>query len=177
MSIDRPRRIFRSSRQSARRSGIPRGLISGLLGATAGAALMFAGVSTGLFDHALPSIDEISAKSGQVLVIDGETLRVGATVIRLSGVAAPARGQACAAGPDCGGRATAALAGLLHDRDVVCRFSGSGSVARPAARCEADGRDINAALVEIGWARALSPKLDPMQTDAQAHRRGMWVAG
>lgn len=111
------------------------------------------------------------------MVIDGETLRLGTAIVRLSDLAAPARGQACAAGPDCGSRAAAALASLVKDHQVTCQIAVHDQGERLIARCQAGGRDINAALVEIGWARAVSPSLDALQTDARAHRRGMWLAG
>lgn len=177
MSIDRPRRIFRGARHPAGRGKLALGLTVGLLAVAGSAALMFAEVSRDVFTRSTPAVVELTAEAGQIAVIDGETLRVGGTVIQLNGVSAPARGQACAAGPDCGGRAAAALAALLHDRRIVCVIVPSSATGPLSARCEADGRDINAALVEIGWAKAVSPKFDPMQTDAQTHRRGMWVSG
>ena len=104
-------------------------------------------------------------RPAQVIVIDGETLRLGTTIIRLSGLAAPARGQACAAGPDCGSQASAALAGLVKDQTVKCQIAEHDPGEHLSGRCMAGGRDINAALVETGWARALSHDLDAM------HRR------
>jgi endonuclease YncB( thermonuclease family) len=151
--------------------------MAGLLGAAGGAALMLVGLSGDLFGRVPPGPTEIIGTPSQVIVIDGETLRLGATVIRLSDLAAPARGQACAAGPDCGSRATAALASLVKDYTVTCHIAQHDPGERLLARCEAGGRDINATLVAIGWARAVSPALDPLQNDARAHRRGMWLAG
>jgi endonuclease YncB( thermonuclease family) len=181
VSIDRPRRIFRGSKRgSSRKPGAPgvrRALLAGLLGAAGGAALMLVGLSTDLFGRVPPGPDAISAAPSQVMVIDGETLRLGATIIHLSDVAAPARGEACAAGPDCGSRATAALASLVKDYPVSCQIAQRDPGERLVARCEAGGRDINAALVEIGWARAINPALDAIQSDARAHRRGIWLSG
>jgi endonuclease YncB( thermonuclease family) len=151
--------------------------MAGLVGAASGAALMLVGLSTDLFGRVPPGPSEIDATPAQVMVIDGETLRLGATIIRLSDVAAPARGEACAAGPDCGSRATAALASLVKDQQVRCQIARHEPGEHVVARCQAGGRDINAALVEIGWARAVSHELDALQSDARAHHRGMWLAG
>ena len=118
----------------------------------------------------------ITALPGQVAVIDGETLRVGATVIRLSDILAPSRGEACAAGPDCGGRATAALADLVRGQSVECHVSGRDGMGRPAGRCDAGGRDVNIALVATGWARAETPAFSDAETDARTHKRGIWLA-
>jgi endonuclease YncB( thermonuclease family) len=124
-----------------------------------------------------PGPTEISATPSQVIVIDGGTLRMGNAIVRLSDLVAPARGEACAAGPDCGDRATAALADLVRDRPVACQIVQHDPAGRLVARCEADGQDINAALVAVGWARASSPDLNAKQDDAKIHHRGIWIAG
>ena len=149
----------------------------GLVGAAGGAAMMLVGLSTDLFGRVPPGPTEISVGPSQVIVIDGETLRLGTTIIRLSDLTAPARGEACAAGPDCGGQATAALAALVKDQQVACQIAQHDPGERVVGRCTAGGQDVNAALVLGGWARALSHDLDPAQTDARVHRRGMWLAG
>ncbi len=151
--------------------------MAGILGAAGGAALVMVGLSADLFGRARPSPDEITASANQVLVVDGETLRLAGVVVRLSDLIVPARGEACAAGPDCGGQASAALAQLVQNRDVACRIAAHDPGGRLLARCEAGGRDINAALVEIGWARTAAPDLNAVQNNARAHRRGIWLAG
>ena len=118
----------------------------------------------------------ISAAPGQVAVIDGDTLRLDGVVVRLSDVQALPRGQSCAAGPDCGGQATAVLAGLVRDHRVECWVSGHDTMGRPAARCDAGGQDVNVALVATGWARAGSPVLNAAEMDAKAHGRGIWLS-
>ena len=138
---------------------------------------MLVGLSTDLFGRVPPGPSEIDVGPSQVIVVDGETLRLGTTIIRLSDLAAPARGEACAAGPDCGSQATAALAALVKDQQVACQIAQHDPGERLVARCKAGGRDINAALVQGGWARALSHDLEAVQSDARAHRRGLWLAG
>ncbi len=172
MSIDRPRRIFRSSTRSALSRGLLRTLGVGAAGAVLGAVIVLA---------EMPSPAQlVSAAPGQVAVIDGDTLRLGSTIVHLSDVQAPERGQACAAGPDCGGRASAALAELVRNRPVECRVRGRDGLGRPAGRCDAGGQDVNLALVATGWARANSPivsaAFSAAETEARSHRRGMWLA-
>ena len=177
MSIDRPRRIFRrTSRKSAPR-GLSHALLVGVLGAGGIAALALTGLSSALFGRMPPPPTTIAANADQVVVIDGDTLRLDGTIVRLSDLAAPPRGQPCAAGPDCGGRASEQLAEMVRDHGVLCHITGYDDLGRPAARCEADGQDVNFELVTNGWAKALGPSLVPAETDARAHRRGIWLTG
>ncbi len=172
MSIDRPRRIFRSSSRPAAARGLVKTMAVGLAGA--GLALAVVGVSGDLLGRMSPEPRVIAAAANQVAVIDGDTLRLGGVVVRLSDLLAPARGQTCAAGPDCGGLATAALAALVRDRAVECRVSGHDGMGRPAGRCQADGADLNTALVATGWAQADTAALAGAETEARTHKRGIW---
>ena len=146
-----------------------------LLAGAAGAGLVTVGLTGQLFGQMTAEPRLISAAPGQVAVIDGDTLRLGGVVVRLSDLQAIPRGQACAAGPDCGGQATAVLASLVRDRRVECRVSGHDGMGRPAARCDAGGQDVNLALVTTGWARASGSVLDAAELDARAHGRGIWL--
>ena len=154
-----------------------RTLLAGLVGAAGGGGVVLMGLSGDLFGQAAPAPSVIAAAAEQVAVIDGDTLRVAGQVVRLSGVLAPERGQACAAGPDCGGRASAALAGLVLDRRVECRIAGHDAQGRPAAYCLADGVDINATMVSIGWVHAEADGLRAAEAAARGARRGLWTAG
>lgn len=147
-----------------------------LAGVIAGAMLVTLGLSSQLFGQMTADVRVISAAPGQVAVIDGDTLRLDGVVVRLSDVQALPRGQSCAAGPDCGGQATAVLASLVRDRRVECRVASHDPMGRPAGRCDADGQDVNIALVATGWARASNAVLDAAEMDAKAHRRGIWLS-
>jgi endonuclease YncB( thermonuclease family) len=147
-----------------------------LLAIGAGGIAVMAGKSTRSTARVATGARIISADTGQVAVIDGDTLRLGEQVVRLSDVSAPARGQACAAGSDCGARASDALADLVRNQAVACRVSGHDSLGRPAAQCDAGGRDVNVALVATGWARSEVDAYGAAELDARAHRRGIWAA-
>ena len=175
LSIDRPRRIFRSSSRASAPRGLARTAVVALAGVAAGAALVTIGLSGQLFGQMTADPRIISAAPGEVAVIDGDTLRLDGIVVRLSDVAGLPRGESCAAGPDCGGQATAMLASLVRDQRVECRVNGHDKLGRPAGRCAAGGRDVDVALVATGWARASSPALDAAELDAKAHRRGIWL--
>jgi endonuclease YncB( thermonuclease family) len=142
--------------------------------ATAGLLFAAVGLSGDLFGRMSPDPRIISAAGSQVDVIDGDTLRLAGTVVRLSDLKTPPRGQPCTAGSDCGSRSIAALAALVRDRNVECRVVGHDTMGRPAARCDADGHDINNALVLAGWAQADNAVLTSAEMDARSHKRGIW---
>lgn len=203
MPLGRPRRIFRASSLSASRP--PRGRLAAGL-----AVLGVVGLAAwGLPRVHLPSISLFSAASvppaapvhvaadpAQIAVLDGDTLRVHDTVVRLLGIAAPPRGERCraadGAGFDCGAAATNALANLVRARPVDCRIAGADRMGHPLGVCEASGRQINRALVAAGYARAEAPVRDATglhdiglqvvdlrsdETEARAQRRGLWAGG
>jgi endonuclease YncB( thermonuclease family) len=85
--------------------------------------------------------------SGRARAVDGDTIRVGSTTVRIWGLAAPERSEA-------GGReATAVMADLLARGPVTCRDTGDRSHNRVVAVCTVAGVDIAAEMVASGWAR------------------------
>ncbi len=176
MSLDHPRRIFRSgSRAAPRRLG--RTILVGLAGAFGCAAVVMMGLSGDLFGRNTPGPTGIAAAAADVAVIDGQTLRLGGTVVRLSDLHAPARGQSCAAGPDCGSLATAMLASLVRDRDVACRVTGHGphGASGRALRRRRPGRERRAGAA--GWAQASDPVLARPSSGARTPPRRGHLAG
>ncbi len=114
--------------------------------------------------------------SEHVAVVDGETLRLSGHVVRLEGIAAPHRGEACRVSTDCARAAALRLASLVRDRRVDCTVSGADTVGRAIASCEAGGTDINRAVVASGWAyaSASSPGLVEAEQSARAQHLGLW---
>lgn len=143
------------------------------------AALAMGGLSTELLGHDAPGPVRLLAEPGQVAVVGGDTLRLGDEVVRLSGVEAPEWGDRCQDGRDCGGAATAALAGLVHDRRVECELSGRDRMGRRYAACAAGGLDLSGAIVASGWARAAQdrPRLAGLEREARERRAGLWAGG
>ena len=185
MSIRSPRRIFR-------RAASPVGfrLLRVMLWLVLPASLLVAGAAlmpaiSGLVTGRSPSLPvlTLTADATQVAVVDGDTLRLRDTVIRLLGVAAPARGTGCGqaseAPIDCGRRASVILAGLVSHGTTECRLDGRDDSGRPFGLCRSGGVEINRAVVESGWATAApdQPALDGAEHAAQAQRRGLWAAG
>lgn len=168
-----PRRIFKGRQFGPRFGGSGLGIACAVL-----AALVLGfGLPSNLFGSA-PADRPITAEAAQIRVFDGETLGLGDRIIRLSGIAAPARGEACgadAARRDCGAAAAAILAGLVHGQDVTCRIEGYDAFRRGLGRCIAGGRDVNAAMVEQGFALASLSVLRPLEVAARDGRQGLWA--
>jgi endonuclease YncB( thermonuclease family) len=122
--------------------------------------------------------------SGVAEIVDGDTLRVGATTVRLSGIDAPEVGQACerrAGRPwRCDEAATDMLAELADLQRIECDVEGSDQYGRMIATCFVDGENLNAALVEAGLAWAFVRYADTFVAAEAAARRaqlGVWRDG
>ncbi len=159
---------------------MPRAVLAGLFGAIAGAGVVLLALPSDLFGRVPPVTGTLSAANPQVAVVDGETLLLHETVIRLQGIAAPSRGQSChgadGAATDCGAASTNALAALVRGHDVACRLNGRDHEGFPQGMCEADGTELNRALVASGWARARQENSAFIADEnlARANRAGLW---
>ncbi|WP_272800061.1 thermonuclease family protein [Sphingobium sp. AntQ-1] len=124
-----------------------------------------------------------AAISGTAHVADGDTLRVGATRVRLSGVDAPELLQRC--GSDgrmvaCGTMAAEWLRRRVEGRPITCEQVDTDRYGRSVAICRVGGEDIGAAIVEAGWAtayRSYSMAYVGQEARARAARRGIWALG
>ena len=118
--------------------------------------------------------------SGRASVIDGDTIEVGGSRIRLYGVDAPEHSQTCVIGGQrwpCGERASRALADRVAGNDVECQETDRDRYGRIVAVCRLWGRDLNAWLVREGWAlayRRYSTAYASEEASAKAARRGVW---
>ncbi len=93
---------------------------------------------------------------GQAFVIDGDTIVVQGTHIRLSAIDAPESDQTCndAQGISypCGAVATAYLKFLIDAKPVHCIQKDTDRYGRIVARCFVDGADLGEAMVRSGHA-------------------------
>ena len=185
MALDRPRRIFSGSTRGPARGSFDLGgrvVLAGLAGTVVGVMIMLFAMPTDLFGR-VPSLGgTINAAPEQVAVVDGETLRLQDTVIRLQGLAAPPRGFSCRVSDgsvsDCGDAAATALAALVRGHRVACRLNGRDPAGLAQGRCEAAGTDLNRALVMAGWARALDTSgMSEAESEARSAGRGLWRDG
>lgn len=116
-----------------------------------------------------------------VQVIDGDTILLGPTPLRLHGIDAPEQGQRCnhpnGGTWPCGDLATRKLAELTEDRRAICTVLDHDRYGRVIARCEVDGADLGAAMMDAGlaWAfRQFSDDYVPYETRAAATGIGIW---
>ena len=119
--------------------------------------------------------------TGVARVVDGDTLEVAGTRIRLFGIDAPEAGQSCRdhAGRvwDCGAHATRRLADLAVGK-LRCEARDTDRYGRVVARCTAAGRDLAAVLVAEGAVFAYerySREYLAAEAQARAAGRGLWA--
>ncbi|MFZ2076823.1 MAG: thermonuclease family protein, partial [Xanthobacteraceae bacterium] len=86
--------------------------------------------------------------SGAPRVVDGDTLVVSSTKVRLEGIDAPESDQVCLDANGrrwaCGIEARDRLATNIGNRSIECTPSGLDAYGRTLAVCTADGEDLNA---------------------------------
>jgi endonuclease YncB( thermonuclease family) len=129
----------------------------------------------------MPGAPQAATVSGQVSVMDGDTLEMHGQRIRLHGIDAPESPQSCHL-PDgktwrCGHTAALRLRDFIGDKTVTCERNGQDRYGRIVAVCAAGGEDLGAWLVEHGWALAYarySKAYVEQQTRAAAVRAGIW---
>ncbi|TAD77821.1 MAG: thermonuclease family protein [Sphingomonadales bacterium] len=129
---------------------------------------------------ALPGLATANIIEGPVEVIDGDSLKVGGTEVRLFGVDAPEFSQTCysnGAPVACGVMAKDALEGLIGGSRLACVTQDTDAYGRAVARCRTAGVDVGDALVASGWATAFRRYGDdyvPAETRARSARAGIW---
>ena len=131
--------------------------------------------------------EPISPAAGQTIegmatVIDGDELRVGDSVIRLFGIAAPAISSNL--GPD----ARLYLDGLAGGRHIVCTEVDRNIEEQSIAICTIEGTDLATELLAQGLAavyrvgapptleeRELAARYDTEEADARERKLGIWA--
>ena len=114
--------------------------------------------------------------SGHPRVSDGDSLAFGPVRIRLSGIDAPETDQTCLISDHrrrCGDEARDHLSALIAGRPVTCNWSRLDKYGRQLAHCRAGDTDLNAGMVQDGWAVAYGA-YDREEADARDHMRGIW---
>lgn len=121
--------------------------------------------------------------AGRASVIDGDTIEIHGTRIRLEGIDAPESRQICTERETgepvrCGQRAAFFLADMLGEHNVACIENGRDRYRRILAHCQVDGEDVGAAMVRAGWALAFvrySREYEAQEVEAKAAGAGLWA--
>lgn len=123
------------------------------------------------------------AVQGMARVIDGDTIEIAGTRIRLEGIDAPEGDQACArAGGGtwhCGQVASSELQRLIGRAPVRCESRGTDRYGRMLGVCFVGATDINAEMVRRGLAWAFvkySRAYMAEEAEARARGAGIWQA-
>jgi endonuclease YncB( thermonuclease family) len=115
--------------------------------------------------------------AGTAHTADGDSLRLGADRVRLIGIDAPELDQVCwhTDGSEwpCGRVARDRLALALAGATIACAPRGVDKYGRTLARCDVDGIDLGAIMVEEGLAIAESDYVAE-QLSARAAGKGIW---
>jgi len=120
--------------------------------------------------------------TGNAFVADGDTLTISGTRIRLIDIDAPELDQTCRDAQDrdwpCGRQASAQLRSHVRGRDLRCQPKSRDKYGRTLATCSLpDGTDINAWMVQQGWAvtSGSANVYGSQQREAKSARRGLWA--
>lgn len=103
----------------------------------------------------LPALAE--TWTGSAHVVDGDTIYVDQTRLRLLSIDAFESAQSCTRDGrsyPCGEEATRALLGLIGQRPVRCEGNQRDRYKRPLVRCWIGNLDLGRTMVETGWAVA-----------------------
>lgn len=114
-------------------------------------------------------------------VIDGDTLDINGTRIRMFGIDAPEGRQTCRRNRSdwaCGEASTDALVDAINQREVRCEERDTDRYGRVVAECWTGNRNLNAWMVAEGWAVAYRQYggdiYDAEEHAAKDAKRGVW---
>lgn len=119
--------------------------------------------------------------TGAARVMDGDSIVLGETRIRLEGIDAPETTQTCGLGTSgqwrCGEGAIKQLIKLIDKQPVVCADLGLDKYRRTLGRCFAGNTNLNAEMVRTGYAWAFvrySQTYVVQEAEAKAALAGIW---
>lgn len=127
------------------------------------------------------SLAQAAEISGVPRVVDGDTLAIGATKVRLEGIDAPETDQVCLNAKGirwtCGIDARDQLVSHIAGRAIRCVSNGTDVYRRTLATCSLAEENLNDWMVQQGWALAYvkySPAYVRAEQIARANQRGLW---
>ena len=119
--------------------------------------------------------------TGPATVIDGDTIDMTGTRIRLLGIDAPESAQSCTRHGQawaCGAEATATLREIIASAPITCTALGTDVYGRTLATCETAVFDVGREMVRRGMALASADApsdYDEATAIARQLKYGMWV--
>jgi endonuclease YncB( thermonuclease family) len=134
-----------------------------------------------LFDHK-PGLCDESTISGIPRIVDGDTVEIGTTKIRLVGIDAPETDQLCLDKDggrwSCGVTSRDELVRHVGSQPWSCLVTGRDRYGRSLAKCESNGENIEKWMVRNGWALSFvrySHVYDKEEGEARAAKVGLWA--
>ncbi len=127
---------------------------------------------------ALPANAEVV--SGQAHAVDGDTFVLNDNHVRLAGIDAPELDQTCQRDGQawaCGEEAKRQLDSMIAGQTVYCQGEGVDQYGRLLGTCSATRMNLNATMVEYGWAtayRAYSDDYLAQEHRARSAKAGIW---
>jgi endonuclease YncB( thermonuclease family) len=127
----------------------------------------------------IPSLAHAADVSGVPKIREADSIQIGNSRIRLSGIDAPSVDQLCLNTKgerwSCGVAAREELIKHVENKSWTCHLGQTDRRGRALARCEVDGEDIQKWLVRSGWALArFSHDYDADEKEAREAKAGMW---
>jgi endonuclease YncB( thermonuclease family) len=129
----------------------------------------------------IPSLAHAADVSGVPKIREADSIQIGNSRIRLSGIDAPSVDQLCLNTKgerwSCGVAAREELIKHVENKSWTCHLGQTDRRGRALARCEVDGEDIQKWLVRSGWALSFarfSHDYDADEKEAREARAGMW---
>lgn len=150
------------------------------IAAKVGAALLVAALTLAAPAQSKPL--EGLVVQGPARAIDGDTIEVEGTRIRLHGIDAPETRQSCTSADGatwaCGLHATAVLAAALAQAEVACTARSRDRYQRMVAVCWVGAVELGNAMVAQGMALAdlrFSRAYGPVEASARMAELGLWA--
>jgi endonuclease YncB( thermonuclease family) len=134
-------------------------------------------VTSGVIAYALNVRAPRPQIAGHARIIDGDSMMIAGTEIRLWGVDAPELFQRCqreGREVQCGREASRALIALVAGQQVVCERRDMDRFGRTIAQCRVDTVDLGRAMVAAGHAVAFGAYYQE-EAQARADRNGLWA--
>jgi endonuclease YncB( thermonuclease family) len=124
----------------------------------------------------------VTGLTGTASVIDGDTIEIHGTRIRLEGIEAPESRQTCfrdGRNERCSQQSSFHLSNQIGRKTVRCSDEGRDRYGRTLAICYLGSQDLNAMMVRDGHAvayRRYSRRYVGEENEARKARRGIWSA-